>query len=123
MGSKGFSITLKGGRPISGDKLAEIISPHVKRAGLVVQGGIQTASPVKTGTLRRSWTTGEPEKLGGSVSVKVGTNVVYARRQNEATRNKGYVKRGIEAVKAEAASTLRDGIRGDIDKLWDKGAK
>ena len=123
MAGKGFSITLKGGRPISGDKLADLVAPHVKRAGLVVQGGIQTASPVKTGTLRRSWNTGEPAKVGGSVGVKVGTNIVYARYQNERTRNKGYVRRGIEAVKEQAAGALRDGIRGDMSKLWDKNAK
>jgi hypothetical protein len=118
-----FSMHLKGGRPVTGDALMSIIAPHVKRAGLVVQGGVMEASPVKQGHLRRGWATGEPEKAGRVVRVKVGNSVVYARYQNTRTRNRGYVERGVKATIQRATDTLRDGIRGDMDKLWDKGAK
>jgi hypothetical protein len=115
-------MSLKGGRPVTGDRLMSIVAPHVKRAGLVVQGGVMEASPVKTGHLRRGWTTGEPERTGRVVRVRVGNAVVYARYQNERTRNRGYVERGVKATIQRATDTLRDGIRGDMNKLWDKGA-
>jgi hypothetical protein len=99
----------------------EMVMPHAHRAALALQAGIQEATPVRSGHLRRGWNTGQPSRQGRVVRVKVGNAVVYARYQNTRTVNKGYVERGVEAARAKAERVLRDGITRDAQGLWKVG--
>jgi hypothetical protein len=118
MAKRGLQMSLKGGRPLTGPALLDVFGPHLQRAALTLQAGIQKASPVKTGTLRRSWTTSQPREGGTGVYVMIGTAIVYARYQNTRTINRGYVERGVETSMQEALRVFREGIGSDIGQLW-----
>jgi hypothetical protein len=118
---KSFSMKMRGGNLISPDRFMQLVQKPVQDAALVAQGGVQEASPVKEGTLRRSWTTSPAEQRGSRVVSRVGTNVVYARYQNTRTRNRGYVKRGIDRVKSRAKQVLAGGMAGVVEQMWGKG--
>lgn len=116
------SITItarKKGRFISGSSVGDVCAPNLVMAALVIEGGIKAASPVLTGTLRRSWTTGQAQKQGNRVVVKVGSAVVYARRVNLTSKaNKGYVQAGIAERKAKAIQVFKDGLKANAGLLW-----
>lgn len=112
-------MSVKGGRfALDLSTLLEAVGPALRRGGMALQAGIMESSPVRKGDLRRSWTTSEAELAGESVTVRVGSNKVYARYQNTRTRNAGYVQAGIEAQKESARQEIRDGIAGAKEKLW-----
>lgn len=115
---------LKGGRVATGGQLRSVIESHagpsILRAGLAVQGGIQKASPVKTGTLRRSWSVSALQWQGSRVYVRVGTTLVYARYQNTRTVNSGYIERGYEGARAQAKGLVEQGMKSLGDALWVK---
>lgn len=106
--------TVRGGRFANANELRQaagaVLGPYVQRAGYRVQKGIQVASPVRTGTLRRSWTTATPAWDGMILAVQVGSVLVYAAYQNYKTRNAGYVERGIEAARDAAVGEVRAGL-------------
>jgi hypothetical protein len=94
------------------------LDPHLRRAGLAVQAGVQGVTPVRTGTLRRSMNTGQPEWAGKRRRVKVGTALIYAPIVNRRGRSKGYFKRGIDASKGQARNILQSGVRDLARELW-----
>lgn len=118
MGKMRLSMSLKGGRPITGQAMLDVFGPSLRLAGFAVQAGIQKESPVKTGTLRRSWTTGEPEKKGRGMVVYVGTAIVYAHYQNTRTRNRGHIERGVTNATPKAMQVFSDGVGAVINELW-----
>ena len=102
------------------DTLLRIVTPHIEKAGLVVQAGVMASSPVKTGDLRRRWNVRSVVVDGTKAVASVGNDTPYARYQNTRTRNRGYVKQGIDASKAQAIQVLAEGIHADIQKMWEK---
>lgn len=117
---KSFSMKLRGGNVAPPAAFMALLGPPLRRAAYVVQGGVMKASPVLTGTLRRSWTTSPSSVIGVRVVSRVGTSLVYARYQNTRTRNRGYVKRGIDVAKTRAKQVLQDGMREVVQGLWEK---
>ena len=125
MSSRAFMKVTKSGRFRTGGELHRALAQHVgpilRRAGLVLQGGIQDVAPVVTGNLRRTTTTDDPEWRGSVYLVKVGPRAVYARRVNATSRkNRGFVKRGVDASKGKARAELRRGIEGlGLPAIWE----
>lgn len=122
-----FSISLRGGRPIKGDDLQraveEACDPFIRKAGLAMEAAIKRATPVRTGNLRRSWTTGQQPQWapGGNIRrVPVGTAVVYARRVQYVGRSAGYIDRGLNAGVQPAKRQLELGIQELAHHLWSK---
>jgi hypothetical protein len=114
-------MSLSKGRPIrsTGD-WEQVLGQPVEQQGLTIQGGVMQTSPVKSGALRRGWNTTRPSWQGRRFTVKVGNNIIYAHYQNTRTRNKGYVKAGIDQAKGQAKDVLMSGIRERATKLWKK---
>lgn len=110
---------MKGNTLADANKLLELVRPAVRRTAMAVQAGVMMSSPVKSGDLRRSWNTSEAETDGRRVVSRVGSNKVYARFQNTRTRNRGYVKQGIDATKEQAKQVLADGIREILPQMWE----
>ena len=113
----GFSLKLRGGN-LDPERLLQLLQGPVRKAAMSVQAGVMASSPVKTGDLRRSWTTAPAEVAGSRVVSRVGTNKVYARYQNTRTRNRGYVKQGIDATKESAKQVLKDELGDVVKQLW-----
>ena len=69
-------------------------------------------TPVKTGTLKRSWTHDNVERDGNKYSVQVGSSVIYAP----------YVEEGHRQVSAfvQGRFMLKDSIDKNKDKLQQK---
>jgi hypothetical protein len=118
---RGLSMDLKGGRPLTGPAMLGVLGPGLMRAGLSLQASIQRATPVRTGTLRRSWATTQPQEAGARVIVYVGTSIVYARYQNTRTRNKGYIERGLKEGRDAAIKAFKSAINAGA--LWESGSK
>ena len=120
-----FSISLRGGRPIKGDDLRaaveEACDPIIRKAGLAMEAAIKRATPVRTGNLRRSWTTAqEPQWAGNIRRVPVGTAVVYARHVQYVGRSAGYIDRGLQAGVQPAKRQLEMGVEELAHHLWVK---
>ena len=120
---KGFSITVKQrGQAAVGNRLRDLVErhldPHIKRAGLAVQGGVQESTPVRTGTLRRSMTTGQPVWHGRVRRVQVGTNLVYGPIVNRRGRSRGYFKRGVDKRAHIARRMLEQGAHALGREVW-----
>lgn len=118
MGKSGLSMSLKGGRPASGDAMISIFMPPLHRAGLVVQAEWQRNAPVLTGTYRRSVTTSPPQKRGRGAVVYVGTAIVYAHYQNTRTRNRGHIERAVEIARPKAIQVFSDGVGAAMSQMW-----
>lgn len=119
--SGGLSVRIRGGKLGGTDKFMQLLAPPVTRAAMVVQGGVMEASPKREGTLQKSWNTRPATVERVRIVSRVGTKTIYARYQDRRTRNKGYVRRGINAAKARALQVLRQGIREAIPQMWVKG--
>lgn len=117
-------ITVTGGHFAAGSALQErlgpLLRPRVQRAALIVQGAIQRRTPVRTGTLRRSWTVSSPAWDGAVLRSDVGTAIVYAHYQDTATRNKGFIEAGIDDAKAQAVQEIQIGLHEAARAGWVK---
>jgi hypothetical protein len=112
-----MSMKLTGNRLATGDALKRVVErhagPYLQRAGMIIEGGHkdETFKFRKTGTLSRSFSTSRPEWKGTRIRVEEGTNIVYARLQNEATKNSGYIKRGYDSTKEAAKREVGRGMQ------------
>lgn len=118
MGKPHLSMSLKGGRPVTGSALVDIFMPPLRLAGLVVQASWQKNAPVKTGTYRRSVNTGMPQKQGRGAVVYVGTAIVYAHYQNTRTKNRGHIERSVTEATPKALQVFSDGVAAAMNELW-----
>jgi hypothetical protein len=100
--------------------LLAIAAPHVTRSALVLQGGVQEETPVLYGDLRRRWNVRAVVVGTTRAIATLGNDSPYGPYQNRRTRNRGFVKRGIDMKKSLAKQVLRDGIMGDVGQLWEK---
>lgn len=121
-----FTMKLTGGRMARQEEMRravqDVMGTSIKRAALSLQAGVQKTSPVRTGTLRRSWAISEPAWIGSQrYGAQVGTTLVYARYQNERTRNKGYIEAGVNQGKGGALRELQQGVALLAARAWVKG--
>ena len=70
-------------------------------------------TPVKTGTLKRSWTHGNVEHNGGTYTVEVGSSLLYAPFVEEGHRTRGNTF-------VQGRFMLKDSIDKNKDKLQQK---
>lgn len=112
---------LTGKRLATGHEARAIIerelSVALKRAGFILQGFLMRNSPVKTGTLRRSWSVGEPRWEGDRFIVKVGTALIYARIVNARGKSKEYIDRSIEQARSQLKEAIHDALHKAIQQL------
>ncbi|QEK11692.1 HK97 gp10 family phage protein [Crassaminicella thermophila] len=80
-------------------KFPQEIEKELQRLALDLEGTIKRRTPVDTGRLRGSFTTGRVKKIGGEWYIEVGTNVEYAEHieYGHRTANGGFVP-GIKMV-------------------------
>jgi hypothetical protein len=90
---------LKGKRLATGHEARAIIerelSVALKRAGFILQGFLMRNSPVKTGTLRRSWSVGEPQ-VGGRPLYREGGHGAGVRAHRERAGKEQRIYRALD---------------------------
>ncbi len=88
--------------------------PAALQAGaLIVQNEAKEKAPYKTGNLKRSIHT-EIEGQGKTLKANVGTNVVYARRQEY--ENKPYLRPALDENKDRVAKEIQRVLKEELNK-------
>ena len=108
---KGFDSFLNYMQRVEGS-INNIIEQSLEETATMVIADTKLNTPVKTGTLKRSWTHDNVEHDGNKYSVQVGSSVIYAPYVEEGHRQGSSFVQG--------RFMLKDSIDKNKDKLQQK---
>lgn len=121
--ARGLIYVKRGGRFLAGTELQSAVErvagPHIRRGVMAVQAGVQTETPVLTGTLRRGWFVTELVWEGLLLLARLANRVVYARRVNRTSvNNAGYIERGVTRTKEQGQQIIMAGLGEIKNFIW-----
>lgn len=117
-----FHMKLRGKKLCNGAQARAILEQELgaalRRAGFILQGFLMRGSPVRSGTLRRSWNVGEAQWHGDVFMVSVGTLLVYARAVDAKGKSAGYIGKSVEAARGQVLAAVRQGVHSAAREMY-----